>query len=171
LAVLGSNGLNQRRRHCWPFHTYHTQSPQRPLLTAGSKHSPAAPHKGQRLHQPPGTMPGASARLLRLALPTAGVLMFRRWPAASPWIASRCPAVQRSWAYENGRSIDRLSRPAKVSQNETVFHHAMIPSASVRASPWKVVPCPCRAARHGQVRPRCYSGVAPASSRCGSHVG
>ena len=68
LAVLGSAPLTQRRRHWWPFRTYHTQSPQRPLLNAmPSRHSPAGPHKGQRLHQPPGTMPGARVLLLRLA--------------------------------------------------------------------------------------------------------
>ena len=52
-AVRGSLGLTQRRRHCLlPGSTYHTQSPQRPLLMAGSRHFPEGAQKGQRRHRP-----------------------------------------------------------------------------------------------------------------------
>jgi hypothetical protein len=40
LGVRGSSGLTYRRRHCWLPCTYHTQSPQRPLLITGSRHLP-----------------------------------------------------------------------------------------------------------------------------------
>ena len=53
VGVRRSLGLTQRRRHCLlPGSTYHTQSPQRPLLMAGSRHFPEGAQKGQRRHRP-----------------------------------------------------------------------------------------------------------------------
>ena len=50
-GVRGSLGLTQRRRHCLlPGSTYHTQSPQRPLLMAGSRHFPEGEQNGQSRH-------------------------------------------------------------------------------------------------------------------------
>ena len=50
LGVRGSFGLTYRCRCCFPFRTYHTQSPHRPLLRPVAKHSPQGPRWGQRRH-------------------------------------------------------------------------------------------------------------------------
>jgi hypothetical protein len=50
LVVRGFLGRAQRRRRCLLPTTYQTQSPQRPLLTAGSRHSPEGPRNGQPRH-------------------------------------------------------------------------------------------------------------------------
>jgi len=52
-GARGSRGLVQPRRHCLLPRRYHTQSPQRPLLMAGSRHSPEGAQNGQRRHRPP----------------------------------------------------------------------------------------------------------------------
>ena len=53
LAVLGSNPLTQRRRHWWPLRTYHTQSPQRPLLNVNPGIHPRNRNRRSGCRSPP----------------------------------------------------------------------------------------------------------------------
>jgi len=50
LGVRGSFGLIYRCRHCLLPRIYHTQSPHRPLLSAGSRHAPEDARKGHPRH-------------------------------------------------------------------------------------------------------------------------
>jgi hypothetical protein len=71
----GSLGFTQRRRNCLlPCNTNHTQSPQRPLLGAGSRHFPDDARNGQPRH--PGRRGTARRHSAFLLLETLGVGAF-----------------------------------------------------------------------------------------------
>ncbi len=88
VGVWGSLGLAQRRRHCLVPRIYHTQSPHRPLLITGSRHSPRGPQNLQSLHRS-----GLKGRRSFAAYVVALVVMFHRWTPLPRFKRSLCAAV------------------------------------------------------------------------------
>ena len=112
---------------------------------------------------PPNTAARSAARTGPAA---AGSAASRRWQR-------RHPAVCRSAL--RCRPSQRLpGAPAKPVAWRS-RGQSRLPIASMGASPWKPIRCPCRVAPaawpagRGRVRPRCYTGLAPALCRCVSH--
>ncbi len=89
-GVWGSLGLAHRRRHCLLPRTYHTQSPHRPLLITGSRHSPAGPHHLQRLHRSGVNGPGTFTTAPAFETIAVFMFIFRRWTPAPRWPGSTC---------------------------------------------------------------------------------
>ncbi len=156
-GVLGSIGLAQRRRHCLLPRMYHTQSPHRPLLITGSRHSPDGPHHSQRLHRSGVNGPGTFAAARALELLAALVFMLRRWTPTPPWTGGICTTIRIVSVSEQESNRNLAVCPPQVSQKQTVFHPKEEQTASVGAAA-QPPQGPCGAAT---VRLRRDPGVSP----------